>query len=398
LAARFGSAAPKIPDKRREERAREYVAARAHKAQAVAPNVGGTWRATGRPSAENAQTASLEQCQIFYGEPCVLVAVNDLMQPVPVDGNWIRHDMQRPRYADVFDPEQIPGAGPGLRNRSDIVNYRTAPAPKAAAYHPSGGRLFTVSGAASQRSAEEDVLKACNIDPSREGKDGSCFLYAVGDQVVLPRRVKDAVTSTAPLRDLLAMRLASAAPGRPSKVREDVSKEYETARQHKAQAAAPPDVVWHTAGRPTAANAEESALESCQVVSGTPCALIALDDALQPMPVDGNWPRRDMPRARYAGSFDPAQLPGTWPSVRERADVLGYRQAAGPKAAAFHPAGGRVFIVTGAADQRAAEEAALQACGADRLPFPVGGSCFLYAAGDQVVLPQRLKAPMAKER
>jgi hypothetical protein len=105
-----------------------------------------------------------------------------------------------------------------------------------------------------------------------------------------------------------------------------------------------------------------------------------------------------MPRARYAGSFDPNQLPGTWPAVRERADVLGYRQAAPPKAIAFHPAGGRVFIVTGAADQRAAEEAALQACSADRLPFPVGGSCLLYAAGDQVVLPQRLKAPMAKER
>jgi hypothetical protein len=47
--------------------------------------------------------------------------------------------------------------------------------------------MFTVSGAASQRAAEEEALKACNNDPTRNVADGSCFLYAVGDQVVLPR-------------------------------------------------------------------------------------------------------------------------------------------------------------------------------------------------------------------
>jgi hypothetical protein len=54
--------------------------------------------------------------------------------------------------------------------------------------------MFTVSGAASQRVAEEEALKACNNDPSRNVADGSCFLYAVGDQVVLPRRLREPLT------------------------------------------------------------------------------------------------------------------------------------------------------------------------------------------------------------
>ena len=122
--------------------------------------------------------------------------------------------------------------------------------------------------------------------------------------------------------------------------------------------------------------------------------LLAIDDAVQPLPTDGNWPRRDMPRATYAGSFNPAQIPGALPGLRERADIVGYRTAASPKAAAFHPSGGRVFIVTGAASQRAAEEGALKACGAAPAPNRVDGPCLLYAVEDQVVLPRRLKQPL----
>ena len=101
-----------------------------------------------------------------------------------------------------------------------------------------------------------------------------------------------------------------------------------------------------------------------------------------------------MPRANYAGSFDPAQIPGALPGLRERADVLDYRTAPSPKAVAFQPSGGRVFIVTGAATQRAAEEGALKACGADPAPNRADGPCLLYAVGDQVVLPRRLKQPL----
>ena len=110
---------------------------------------------------------------------------------------------------------------------------------------------------------------------------------------------------------------------------------------------------------------------------------------------DGKWPPRDMPRARYAGSFDPAQIPGTTSAVRERSDIISYRAASRPKAAAFHPNGGRVFIVTGAVSQYAAEEQALRVCNTDRPSYGTSGPCFLYASGDAVVLPQRLIEPLA---
>jgi hypothetical protein len=114
---------------------------------------------------------------------------------MPAGGVWPRRDMARARYAGSFDPAQIPGLRLAARERADIANYRSAPGPKAAAYHPGGGRFFTVSGAATQRTAEEEALKACNSDPTRNGAEGACFLYAVGDQVVLPRRLREPLTS-----------------------------------------------------------------------------------------------------------------------------------------------------------------------------------------------------------
>ena len=82
-----------------------------------------------------------------------------------------------------------------MRERADVINYRTAPAPKSAAFRPNGSRIFTVSGAVSQRAAEEEALKACNADLIGNRLDSACFLYAVGDQVVLPHRLREALTA-----------------------------------------------------------------------------------------------------------------------------------------------------------------------------------------------------------
>jgi class 3 adenylate cyclase len=198
LAARLASAAPGQSEKLRQDRAREYEAASNHKAQAVSSDPPGTWRATARPTPENAETAALESCQVFFGRPCTLVAVNDAVQPAPREGTWPRRDMPRARYAGMFDPAQLPGSPASVRERADIISYRGASGPKAVAYHPSGGRVFTVAGAATQRAAEEEVLKRCNTDPTRNGADGTCFLYAVSDQVVLPQRRKEPLTAMAP--------------------------------------------------------------------------------------------------------------------------------------------------------------------------------------------------------
>ena len=185
---------PNLSEKIREERVRGYEAARVHKAEAASSEASGTWRTTLRPTIEDAETAALEQCQVFYGKPCVLLAVDEAVQPIPATGDWPRRDMARARYAGSFDPGQIPGFRPAMRERADIVKYRSAPSPKAVAYHPGGGRVFTVTGAGSQRAAEEQALDACNSDPTRDRANGSCFLYAVGDQVVLPRRLREPLT------------------------------------------------------------------------------------------------------------------------------------------------------------------------------------------------------------
>ena len=181
------------------------------------------------------------------------------------------------------------------------------------------------------------------------------------------------------------------APG----ARDDLAKVYEGSRTHKALVGVPgTNRHWRFAARPSAEIAQEGALEGCQVWTNQPCALIALDDRVTAEPTDGKWPTQDMPRVHYAGTFDPERIPSALPGLRERADVVGYRNAPGPKAAAFHP-WGRIFAVTNAESQRAAEERALADCNADPTRNGQNGPCFLYAAGDQVILPERRSAPVA---
>jgi class 3 adenylate cyclase len=404
LSARMASAVPGLGGKALENAVAAYETGQAHKAQAASPDPPGHWRSFGRPTAENAETSALENCQVNYGQPCGLIAVDETLAPMPSDRDWPRRDMPRARYSGDFDPAQIPGSAPSLRERADILNYRAAPAPKAAAFTPVGGRVFTAVGAASQRAAEEASLNACDADPLRKDEKGLCFLYAVGDRVVLPLRLSTPLTgaSTAPasasLRDVLAARLAAAVPNLAEKAREERARGYEAAREHKAETASlEPPGTWRTAMRPTVEDAETAALEQCQVFFGKPCILLAVDEAVQPVPANGDWPRRDMARARYAGNFDPAQIPGLRPVARQRADIANYRSAPSPKAAAYHPGGGRIFTTSGAASQRTAEEEALRACNNDPTRNGAEGFCFLYAVGDQVVLPRRLREPLTNE-
>jgi hypothetical protein len=148
---------------------------------------------------------------------------------------------------------------------------------------------------------------------------------------------------------------------------------------------------WRIGSYDTPARAEERALEACQIRHGQPCATVAVNNAL-PLIASSPWPFRNMPRVIYAGLFDPVQLPTTT-FMRTRSDVAGYRTAVGPKAAAIHAAG-YLHIVTGAPNQTAAEEQALGACTADTTHNGRDLPCFLYAVGDQVVLPRRASRPI----
>jgi len=46
-----------------------------------------------------------------------------------------------------------------------------------------------VTGAASQREAEDKAPADCAANPGHRARDLPCYLYAVGDEVVLPRRL-----------------------------------------------------------------------------------------------------------------------------------------------------------------------------------------------------------------
>lgn len=170
----------------RDEQVRLYIASSAHKALAVAPP-GASWRVSGQDSEFIAQERVLEACQVRYGKPCTLVAVNDTTVDNPRQPRGVLRPMPRVSYAGPFDPAQIPAIAQVTRERADIAGYRKAPGPKAVAIHP-WGRVFVVTGAASQRIAEETALAACNKDPERDSKDGPCLLYAADDTVILPTR------------------------------------------------------------------------------------------------------------------------------------------------------------------------------------------------------------------
>jgi hypothetical protein len=154
--------------------------------------------------------------------------------------------------------------------------------------------------------------------------------------------------------------------------------------------------AWRATGRPTPEAAVKSALEGCQVVYGEPCVLVAAGDKVE------TKPPQDMPRTRYSGRFEPRHIPSVRDNLLQRADVTTYRSISGAKAAAYHPSGS-LFAVTAAPGQFEAEEQALSQCNndpgrqanrqADRQTDPQEGPCFLYAAGDRVVLPQRLTTP-----
>ena len=96
--------------------------------------------------------------------------------------------MPRVRYSGVFNPEQVPNRSPTERRGRSLAAYAEASGPKAAAIHPWGGRFFPVISGPTDAAAAVLALQTCNGDPERAGRDGPCFLYAVGNQVVLPER------------------------------------------------------------------------------------------------------------------------------------------------------------------------------------------------------------------
>jgi serine/threonine protein kinase len=394
---------PATTPKFRKDTAAAFVQATANRALAVAPQSARLRWTASWPTRDLAEEKALERCQQVYDEPCALIAVNDAIVPPGADGTWPPRDAPRVRYAGPFNIERIPGIRAPELQRSDIANYPAAAAPKAMAFN-AGGVLSPVSGATSQRSAEEQALLACKGEALRQKLESACYLYAVENRVVLPLRATGPISaaavaappepapSEATVRARLLEGLARIVPTQQASVRESQVAAYQSSSRHKAIVAFPPSSTWRISGRSSAALAEERTLEGCQVRHGAPCILVAVDDLLQPADVGAL--RRPMPRADYDGLFDPQKIPAVDDALRQRPDVTGYRAAKGAKAAALHP-WGRLFIASAAASQREAEERVLADCNADPQRNNQDGPCLLYAAGNRVVLTKRAVVPVA---
>jgi hypothetical protein len=391
--------------KTREDFASQYEASRDHKA--IAGFLPGFYvmRVTDRPSVMEAEESSLEACEVLTGGSCVLVAVDD---NVRLNKDSAARSMPRALYTGTFDPERIPSVQQAVRQQPSVAGYLAAPGPKAVAYYPLG-RVYVVTGAASQHDAEARALSLCAEDTGRNGTVGPCFLYASDDAVVLPRRSRSPITPaaavaqqerTAPAAPAAAAAapdprlleaLSSALPSVSSKYREDVAALYQASTEHRALAVYLSNgVSQRVQARPSAMEAEESSLEACEVQTGAPCVLIAVDDEIR---YSSNTAPRAMPRVHYAGTFDPERIPTLVQAGRRRPDIAGYLAASNPKAAAYSTIG-RFFVVTGSASQRDAEESVLSVCDDDAKRSGSTVLCFLYASGNAVVLPRRSRTPI----
>ena len=180
--------------------------------------------------------------------------------------------------------------------------------------------------------------------------------------------------------------MATVMPRMAEKVRETVIREYLESGPNKAQAVEPVDGnPWRSSRNEDLDAAAERVLEGCQLRYAKPCALLALNEEIA---AEGGLKTSDMPRLHYAGEFDLTKIPIIRPATRARADVQSYFGAAGPKATAIHP-WGTLFVSTGKANSRDAQDAALAECNADPRRNSKDGNCFVYAVDNRVVLAER---------
>ena len=162
-----------------------YLSEPMHRAIAVEPGLGQTWRGGAFRSIEEAEQLVLERCQVRYRAACVLFAVDDDIRAPAPGATWQPRDMPRVRDArGAFDAERMPLLADARRRMPGVAGYGRAAGPKAIAVHPTG-RVFVVTAAENQEKADADALSACDSAPGLGRRDGPCLLYASGDQVVL---------------------------------------------------------------------------------------------------------------------------------------------------------------------------------------------------------------------
>jgi uncharacterized caspase-like protein len=368
-----------MPEGLRKDRVATFLDAKWHRMFAVTPDRKGSYYSGDWGSPEQAERVGLEQCQVFNGFPCILLAVDQFFVIPQGQSERPRRDMPRIHYAGQFDPAQIPAIAEGTRELPVVSGYRSAPGAKAMAIH-SWGRIFVSTGMSDQRSAEEAALDNCNDDPYRWGRDGPCMLYAVGNQVVFAERRIDPGNSDASYKRITEA-LARVAPAIASERIAYYSRQTEpkaiAVHTESAQAFA----AWGTYVE-SRATAETEALEGCQQSYGSPCVLLAVGTELKSAD-PASAPKRDMPRLHATGRFVPASVP--FVTSRTASELQTYLSLPGAKAIAIRASHTGLGVASGAKTVAEAEQKALAACNASEPEYP----CFVYTSGDQIAFPER---------
>jgi hypothetical protein len=317
----------------------------------------------------------------------VLAATNRVQQPF-VYGSLPRQEIYLKPPAK---PENAAAAPPGPQQpltEAERAWAAVQPTPGIAALEAFVRRFPDSFYADLARARIEELKKNTVALQTKEAASNTAPPVAVAPPAASP----PGSNAPATLRDRLLARFATL--GVAASEAETVAKAYETAPDPKSVAVASnAHRTWRATGRASQEAATASTLEGCQIQFGEPCMLVAAGDRIE------TAPPQDMPRVRYAGRFEPDRVPSAEAGLLQRADVIAYRAIAAPKAAAYHPWGsGWLFIVAGAPSQFEAEERALARCNDDprRKAERQIGPCFLYAAGNRVVLSQRLTRPRPK--
>ena len=104
LRAALGKIVPSQATTSREAEVQRYLAASNHKALAAAPP-SNSWQTSAWSTTDAAERHTLEACQVRYGKPCVLLAVDGAMRP---ETTWATpSSMPRVTYEGTFDPKRF---------------------------------------------------------------------------------------------------------------------------------------------------------------------------------------------------------------------------------------------------------------------------------------------------
>jgi hypothetical protein len=278
-----------------------------------------------------------------------------------------------------FVPEQVPFVDDADRARLR-AEYLAAAPHKALALSRGNGSAWYVQGAPSPMLAGEAALESC-----RRNAPEPCELYALGDDLVWERPLPpvppkpwlpaEPERASAPFD---AARVPLAGPA----MRQMLEVEYAPRRGAKAAALARSGTVGIATQRATGADAMRAALEQCGDLTGTACAIVALDDAfVVPVPET----------VRATGLFLPEPLrPFGEAEYRRLAEQ--YLPRGGWKAVALGR-DGRMGLSAGRASEQEAIDAALADCRAAKPPSSGPGGvaaavlgntppdCAVYALG-----------------